>query len=269
MKKQLTPVLPEEVSIKIIGLGGVGAIIARYGCLFLSSPSLNEDARIMLIDGDNYEPKNACRMLFKNIGNKAEVMREELLEYLEDSRVTILALPEYVTTANIERLIQEDDIVFLAVDNHKTRNLVNEYCQKLEDITLISAGNDPEGQDTSGKPLRGSYGNCQIYIRRKGQNITNDLTRFHPEIADPKDDLPTEASCSEMLASVPQILFTNMQAAACALQAFYRLITGAEQFGEVAFDTVDAVMRSVPYPQPVQAPQTQEVTSEIEEEVTA
>jgi len=250
MKKLDAPALPENPSVKIIGLGGVGAIIGRYVCLFLSAPSLNEDTRIVFIDGDDYEPKNSSRMLFKKLGNKAKTMREEMLEYLDDSRVTIIAVPEYVTPDNIEGLIQDGDFVFLAVDNHKTRQTVDQWVQFLDNIVLISAGNDPEGEDASGKELRGSFGNCQIYVRKDGKEVTNSLSQYHPEIADPQDSLPTEESCSDVLTSVPQILFTNMQAAACACQAFYRILANGPLHGEVTFDTVDALMRPSPYPTP-------------------
>ena len=65
----LTPDLPEGCSIKLIGLGGVGSIVARYLSVFLAS--LGRNARLILIDGDQFEQSNSSRMLFGCCGNKA------------------------------------------------------------------------------------------------------------------------------------------------------------------------------------------------------
>ena len=78
--------------------------------------------------------------------------------------------------------------------------------------------------------------------------MTPPLTRFHPEIAHPADKLPTDASCVELAASMPQILFTNLATASCALGALHRYLSTGEPHAEVAFDTLDAVMRPVPLP---------------------
>jgi hypothetical protein len=237
----------------------VGAIVARFGGLFLASPALDRDARLVLIDGDDYQADNAGRMLFRSCGNKAAVLRDEMLEYLADSHLTILAIESYVTSSNIRRLLQDGDIVILAVDNHRTRKLVSDYCaSNLDNVCVISAGNDPAGQDNSGRVLRGTYGNCQVFIRENGQHVTPSLTQWHPEIDQPADQIPTEQSCAEMISSVPQILFANLMAASCALDALYRYLCGGPNFSEVAFDILDARMQPVPLlaqcPMPVSAP---------------
>ena len=41
-------------TIKIVGLGGVGSIVARYLAVFLAS--LEQPLRLVLIDGDTFEP---------------------------------------------------------------------------------------------------------------------------------------------------------------------------------------------------------------------
>lgn len=72
-----TPRPDRAARVKVVGLGGVGSIAARYLAVFLAS--LEEPARIVLIDGDEFEPRNAERMLFSRCGNKAAVVRDELL----------------------------------------------------------------------------------------------------------------------------------------------------------------------------------------------
>jgi molybdopterin/thiamine biosynthesis adenylyltransferase len=250
----LLPKVPAHAAIKLVGLGGVGAIIARYGGLFLASPALDCDARLVLIDGDEYEPGNSRRMFFKTCGNKAAIVRAELLEYLADSRLTILAVESYLTADNMHEFLHDGDVVILAVDNHRTRKLVSDYVStKLNNVCLISAGNDPVGPDSSGRVSRGTYGNCQVYIRQDRCEVTSPLTRWHPEIENPTDRAPNEVSCAEMAVSTPQILFANLMAASAALNALYRYLCDGPIFGEVAFDVIDAVMRPVPLPNPAAA----------------
>jgi hypothetical protein len=67
-------------AIKIIGLGGTGGITARHLVLFLAT--LQEPVRVVLIDGDEFEPKNAARMFFSSYGNKADVVRDDLLHVI-------------------------------------------------------------------------------------------------------------------------------------------------------------------------------------------
>jgi hypothetical protein len=240
----LRPRLAADTSVKIIGLGGVGAIVARYGAMFLRA--LATEVRLVLIDGDSYEASNASRMLFGRTGNKAAVVREELLPHVRESRVTLLAIEEYVTEENVGRLIQEGDIVALAVDNHATRKLVGEFCaSQRRDVCLVSGGNDGVGEDASGRLLRGTYGNCQIHVRARGADVSPPLTHLHPEIREPADHLPTSASCTELAGSVPQILFANLTVAAAMLNTLWLHLCGALHYGEICFDIADGLMRPV------------------------
>jgi hypothetical protein len=235
--------------VKLIGLGGVGGPTARYGALYLAS--LDADARLVLVDGDVFEPSNATRMFFGGDGNKAEVVRQDLLGLLGDERLAIEAIDEYVTPDNIDNLIREGDIVLLAVDNHATRKMISDHCAShRDDICLISGGNDGVGQDSRGRELRGTAGNCQIYIRRGGADLTPSLTEFHDEIAKPGDDRPDEASCTDLVESVPQIVFANLMVAATMLNALWLYLCGALHYPEVAFDIAEGLMRPIRLPLP-------------------
>jgi len=187
-------------------------------------------------------------MLFSRCGNKAAVLRDDLLEELCDSCVTVLAVEEYVTAANLGRLVREGDLVLLAVDNHATRKLVDEHCARLSDVTLISGGNDGVGLDGAGRERRGTFGNVQIHRRRAGREESPALSRFHPEIADPRDAHPDDVSCTAALARVPQLLFTNLATASALLNAFLLHLCGELDYAELAFDIRDGLMRPVPLP---------------------
>jgi hypothetical protein len=235
--------------VKLIGLGGVGGIVARYGSLFLAS--LDSNVRLVMIDGDSFEPSNTSRMHFGSFGNKAVVLRDELLPRFRDSYLTLFAVEEYVSETNIDRLIREGDIVMLAVDNHATRKLVGEFCAaQRRDICLISGGNDGVETTAEGRTLRGTYGNCQIHIRQDGVDVTPPIARYHPEIANPADKSPEERDCTELAAAVPQILFANLMAASCMLNALWLHLCGALGYAEICFDVADGLMRPVELPLP-------------------
>jgi hypothetical protein len=233
--------LPENLSVKLIGLGGVGGIVARYGAIFLAS--LARDVRFVLLDGDQFEYANSNRMWFTGFGNKAAVIRDELLPRFAETNLTLIAAQEYVTADNITRLIQPGDLCLLCVDNHATRKLVNDHCAGLADACLISGGNDGVGPDSSGRSRRGTYGNVQVYIRRHGQDASPPLTANHPEIASPADALPGEQNCTEMVASTPQILFANLAVASAMLNTLWLHLCGALHYQELCFDIAEGLMR--------------------------
>ncbi|HEY7308513.1 MAG TPA: hypothetical protein VH643_04025, partial [Gemmataceae bacterium] len=113
-----------------------------------------------------------------------------------------------------------------------------DHCARLSSVALFSGGN--EGVDPPRE--RGTYGNVQVYLRRDDRDVTASLTRFHPEIATPKGKLPSEASCVELAASTPQILFTNLAVASAMLNAFFAHTCGRLAYQEVKLDVLDARM---------------------------
>lgn len=228
--------LPANSCIKIIGLGGIGCIALPYLAIYLRS--LMRPLRLVLIDGDAFEHRNRSRMQFAELGNKAEVKAAEIIRQLDTCDLSVLAIGEYVTPDNASRLIRDEDIVFLFVDNHATRKVISEHCEKLDNVTLFSGGN--EGVDPPRE--NGTYGNVQIAVRRNGRDLTAPLTRFHPEIANPAGKLPTDMNCVESAASTPQILFANMTVAVAALNAFFAYSCGRLSYQEVTFDILEARM---------------------------
>ena len=245
----LTP-YPEDIdTIKLIGLGGTGGLVARHLILYLAAQGT--PVRVTLIDGDEFEPHNAARMAFSHYGNKAVVIRDDLMPLIGDAPITLTAAPHFVTPENVASLIHDGDVVLLAVDNHASRKLVSEHCAgTLTDVCLISGGNDGVGRDGAGRLTSGTYGNVQIHLRRGGRDETPHLAAYHPEIANPADKLPTDVSCTEALESVPQLLFANLFAAATMLNAFYLHVCRETDYAEVCFDIRDGLMRPLELPSP-------------------
>ena len=219
----------EMPKIKIIGLGGIGSVLCEVLCRYLN---YSKGAVITLIDGDSYEVKNHERQIFVQLGNKANVKCNEMrsrFDYLSLNEFT-----EFVSERNVSMCVQENDVVFLCVDNHKTRKIVSEYADTLNNVVLISAGNDWED------------GNVQLYIREDGKKITPSLTDYHPEIMKPDDRLPGEMSCEELSKSEPQLFFTNLSAAAIMCWVYYNLVVeGSKEFSEIYFDIAKMAVHAV------------------------
>ncbi|MGE0607269.1 MAG: ThiF family adenylyltransferase [Pirellulales bacterium] len=228
--------LSADTRIVLIGLGGIGGAVLQYLALFLHHLQL--PLRLVLVDGDKYQPRDSARQTFGTLGNKAEVKARETLDLLPESQLTIVPLPEYVGLENIGRVIKAGDHVLLCVDNHPTRKMVADHCHTLADVVLLSGGNDgiePPDQ-------RGTYGNVQIAIRQAGRDATAPLTRFHPELAQPQGSLPGDLSCGELVQSVPQILFTNLAVASAMLSAYFAYLCGRLHYQEVQLDILEARM---------------------------
>lgn len=228
--------LAEGSRFVVVGLGGIGSALVHPLAMFLHS--LRLPFRLVLVDGDQFEPGNAQRQMFRNLGNKADVKAKETLDLIGESSVMVVPVPEFITPENISKIIKPGDYVFACVDNHPTRKEISEHWGKLSDITLISGGNE----GVSPPNERGTYGNVQVAIRKDGANKTVSITRYHPEITATKEKMPHEISCGELVESVPQILFTNLAVASAMLNAFYAVTCQQLSYQEVKLDILDGRM---------------------------
>jgi hypothetical protein len=236
MSEALTARLADGGRFKVIGLGGIGCVVVQYLAVFLKG--LGRPHRLVLVDGDKFESPNGGRMVFSQLGNKAEVKAAELIAWLGPCDLTVAGVPSYVTAENVGQLIRSGDHVFLCVDNHPTRKLVSDHCTTLENVALFSGGNEGVAPPRE----RGTYGNVQVYLRQDGRDRTAPLTRFHPEIASPKGKSPAEMSCTELALSTPQIVFTNLAVASAMLGAFFAHACGQLSYQEVKLDVLEARM---------------------------
>lgn len=199
------------MQIKVIGLGGIGSVLVNLLTRYLYYSQGPKGYTLTFIDGDSYEDKNHARQEFKRVGeNKAESKARELS--IRFKGMDFYPIPQYINSDTVSEVIQNHDFVFMCVDNHKTRMIVSEYCKTLDNVVLISGGNELLD------------GNVQIYVKREGSEITPDLCRFHPEIANPEDQTPEEMSCEELSKSEPQLFFVNAGIAVFMCCAFYNLI---------------------------------------------
>jgi hypothetical protein len=183
---------------------------------------------LTLIDGDSFEDRNAERQSFSRRGNKAEVTAEEIRKTFPS--LYVWTAQDFLSDANIAMSIREGDVVFSCVDNHATRLLLSNRASSLEDVLLISGGNDLVD------------GNCQIHYRRGGVDLTLPIAnKYHPEILIPKDVNPgaRPQGCGQRVRSDPQLLVTNMYAATLMMAAFQYWLDGGfdsdKKYDEVYF----------------------------------
>ncbi len=207
--------------VVFIGLGGVGKYVSQTAATFLAGlqgAMPEQETNLLLVDGDAFSFSNTYRMDVPDFGNKAEAIGKGMLQSFDVPGFSVRWKPEYVTSENIEEIIQSGDCV-----------------------VLISGGND--GVEDG---LRGTYGNVQVYMREEWDDITAPLTKFHPEIADPQDKAPSEMDCLELAqAGLPQIAMVNMAVASAMCNALLRLlfpIPSERMYDEVTLDILEAVM---------------------------
>ena len=185
---------------KVIGCGGIATWLLPPLCHY-AAHTFKQGVEVSLIDGDTFEENNRDRQVFQSLGNKAEVKANELRKKYPG--VFFWSHPIYVTSDNTTLLIRENDVVFLCVDNHKTRQVVSQRCEELDNIVLISGGNDY------------TDGNIQVHVKRDGENITLPVAnKYHPEILhaqdrNPGDQLQARVGCQQLIASEPQLLIMN------------------------------------------------------------
>jgi molybdopterin/thiamine biosynthesis adenylyltransferase len=219
--------------IKVIGLGGIGSYLIEPLCRYLSHQ--NDYIELTLVDGDTYEDRNKQRQQFSENGNKATVTAGSLRPKFPE--IHFRHKPEFVTDENVVPLIRENDIVFLCVDNHATRKVVSDRCEELDNVTLISGGNDE------------TDGNVIYYYRKDGKDVTKPLTKVDPKIANPKDVNPgvNREGCEASVNSTPQLLFTNLAIASMMCNVYYAHEKGKADFEQVYVDI--STLRSKPAPE--------------------
>jgi molybdopterin/thiamine biosynthesis adenylyltransferase len=227
-----------NLKVKVIGAGGIGGCLLDVLCRVLNYGSAQysfSQVDVGIVDGDHYEERNKDRQDFRERGNKAEVTVKRLEELFPN--LFFMAFPLYIDEGNAPVLIEDGDVVFLCVDNNQTRRLISYHCSELDNVTLISGGNDY------------TDGNVQVYIRKDGEDLLPPIHKVHKGIDNPpENDLhPNEVEeregCLEEAQADPQLLIANNVAAALMLVAFHNWVDNPDLFvhkilgyDEVQFD---------------------------------
>jgi molybdopterin/thiamine biosynthesis adenylyltransferase len=220
--------MPER--IVLVGLGGIGSQLLPSLVRYLA---IRPDPRplLVLVDGDAYEPGNRTRQVFPEtaIGvNKAEALAEVY------RGLTVQAVADYLTDENVATIIRDGDLVLLAVDNHWSRFLVDRHLAGLQEVTLISGGNDK------------TDGNVQLVRRREGHFVDGSLAEIHLEIGRATEaEFAARNGCERQVEERPQLVVTNLMVASAMLNCLWAVLErGSVSYSEVYLDVVANAMRS-------------------------
>lgn len=262
------------LSLYVIGCGGIGGFLldllpGTISSLFLDafSKTISEQRftehlekfgneavpqlvdRLVLIDGDDFSPRNALRQGF-GAGNKLQTRIDDVLEDIDELaiRETYLRLidvygfNEYIAPYNMEEMIplhparntknqggclvgvpktyselfsstyvgnRDATVIFLCVDNAKTRYEISKYAERFRDILVINGGNEK------------TTGNITIYERRDGEALDPNLYEVYTEVSDKKDKRPDEVDpCTHISPKHDQTAYTNSIIAAMMCKLF-------------------------------------------------
>jgi molybdopterin/thiamine biosynthesis adenylyltransferase len=211
--------------IIIIGAGGVTSQFADTLCRYLTYQDVGIK-NLIIVDGDKVEEANLSRQDYdpEQVGaNKATALAENLS--WKWPLLEVVAVPEYITPQNVDRLLPEDSLILLAVDNHASRKLVEDGIAEKQDCTLISGGNDLK------------TGSVHVVSVADGEYQGRTMQDLHPEIASPTDRNPHDIGCDEKFESQPQSLIMNNMIAAMMLNATMTLLEeGFVDYEEVQVD---------------------------------
>lgn len=227
-------------NILVIGCGGIGYHLSVPLIRFLEHSDV--PSNVFFVDPDTIEQDNMARQFGPDtIGlGKATALVKMLNEQLQPRNVRLNSVPEAFSPATVKTARrwywQTDMDVFVGVDNHASRLFVQQEALKLRDVALFIGGNEYHD------------GQCQIFIRKGGKNLTPPINEVHPEMADTPGRFPDDPSCMEIIQSQPQLVFANLLAATSMLCAWWTMRWRTDQdpsVNEVLFDATGPSMRSV------------------------
>ena len=99
-------------------------------------------------------------------------------------------------------------VVFVCVDNKKTRFEISEYMQRFDDCLLINGGNDKV------------TGHVTVYERSGGKALDPMLFEVYPDVTPDADRRPDEVGCEVVAPKHDQIAVTNSMLADIMLSRF-------------------------------------------------
>lgn len=201
----------------VIGLGG-GWRTPRDLAFFLSyfMPS----SSLCLVDGGSYKLEGRDHENFGGIGNKARVSADFIKT--EFPKLDVRVFPYYVGTEQSSRsiaiyeLIRSGDIVFLQVDNSKTKKIVDCYAQSLCNITIISGGTNEDQLMV------------QAYLKRDYKDLTPPFSSYCEDIENPQDESPLDQldrpeDCQDGIVKQRFHPFTMMCTSTFMMNTFYAI----------------------------------------------
>jgi len=167
--------------------------------------------------------------------DKVKAINATMLRGTYLQRMEVIGYNAYVAPGNIGKIIpkvlkpndanleargcykavpKDFPIVFLCVDNKKSRYEIHKYMETFDDCLIINAGNTKE------------TGQVTIYERKAGIALDPPLYEIYPDIADGTDKRPDELGCEYVAPSHDQIAITNSVCADFTLAMMVKWVKG-------------------------------------------
>jgi len=136
-EKMLSPAENQKLRtfrVAVVGCGGLGGYIiemlARLGIGYLT-----------LIDGDVFEPSNLNRQLLSNPENIGQPKAREAKQRVKEinPEITTVAVYEFLTEVNAEEILKGHDLICDALDNIKSRRIIEKAAEKLNTPMIFGA----------------------------------------------------------------------------------------------------------------------------------
>lgn len=135
---------------------------------------------------------------------------KEIMPENRGSATQSIAMRHLDGTDALSRRLLHNTVVFIGVDNAKTRYEVSKYMETFNNCLLINGGNSK------------TEGHVTVYERIDGKAMDPQLYELYPDISPDADQRPDEMACTTVAPSHDQIAVTNSMVADVMLSKFIR-----------------------------------------------
>lgn len=146
--------------------------------------------------------------------NPDVVFLAQATNVLDDAVVSNICRHAPVTSWDLRRSDNCIPVVFLCVDNHKTRYEVSRYLEALPSYVIVNGGNSK------------TAGNVNLQVKLNGHELDPKIYEIYPEIADPNSKRPDEVGCTEVSLHNDQISIVNNVIASYMVLLFRKFVLG-------------------------------------------
>jgi hypothetical protein len=208
-------------TVFIIGVGGTGGFLAPALTRLVSYHPSSENAKVIFIDGDEFEDRNMTRQIVgpAQVGlNKARAM-VDLCNY--QGLTNVECVEDFISMGSFAPLINMSNcpLVVCSVDNDATRlDIINTLISscRSKDFLFITPGNSDGAEFVRGQTL---WFGCV-----DGNNIGLNPALVYSNIEKPEDSIPKKGSCALLAPSRPQLISANVMAAAITLSVIQNIL---------------------------------------------
>jgi hypothetical protein len=209
--------------VVLIGAGGTGCLLAPPLARLIKYHKATQGALLHIVDADTFEENNATRqpVATRDIGqHKVNILRYILAE--QDLACEVY--PDFLDHEMATRFIVDaaETALFIAtVDNHATRRDICIAAEKADDVAVVMPANCDD-EDMPG----GIYGQVWWWLKQYGATLTGANPRERYACVDTPLNVPRVGSCSANAPSSPQLIASNMLAAAWTLAVIQNMLDG-------------------------------------------